>query len=133
MLAYFWVGLGGALGSMLRFWLSILISRQFGETFPWGILAINVMGSFVIGVLAAFTNPDGPVPPSSRIFATQFLMIGLCGGFTTFSSFSRDTLRLLQDRQWLFAGGNVMLSVALCLLAVWLGYFLGSFATQPRQ
>ena len=133
MVSYFWVGLCGALGSILRFWLSLLISRQFGEVFPLGILAINVIGSFVIGILTAFTNPDGPLQPSSRIFATQFLMIGLCGGFTTFSSFSRDTLRLLQDRQWLFAGGNVILSLVLCLLAVWAGYLLGTLATHQKQ
>ena len=125
-IAYLWVALGGALGSVARFWLNGLISEKFGVSFPWGILIINVGGSFLIGIFAAFTNPDGPLDPRTRIFATQFLMVGICGGFTTFSSFSRDTLRLLQDRQWLYAGGNILMSVAVCLVAVWLGYLLGA-------
>jgi len=132
MLAYLWVALGGALGSVGRFWLAGLISERFGQSFPWGILIINASGSFIIGVFAAFTNPDGPMTPQSRVFATQFLMIGICGGYTTFSSFSRDTLRLLQDRQWLYAGSNVLLSVALCLIAVWLGYMLGSMFSSTK-
>ncbi len=64
--------------------------------------------------------------PQSRVFATQLLITGVCGGYTTFSSFSLQTLTLLQDRQWLYAGGNVLLSLFLCMIAVWLGYLLGS-------
>jgi CrcB protein len=60
-------------------------------------------------------------------------MIGICGGYTTFSSFSRDTLRLLQERQWLYAGGNVILSVVLCMIAVWLGYMLGSLFSSMKN
>ena len=133
MFSDLWVALGGAIGSVSRFWLAGLITERFGQSFPWGILVINITGSFVIGIFAAFTNPDGPLTPQTRIFATQFLMIGICGGFTTFSSFSRDTLRLLQERQWLYAGGNVMLSVVLCLIAVWLGYMLGSLFSSVKQ
>jgi CrcB protein len=96
-------------------------------------LVINATGSFIIGVLAAFTNPDGLLTPQTRVFATQFLMIGICGGYTTFSSFSRDTLRLIQERQWLYAGGNVILSVVLCLIAVWLGYMLGSLFSSMKN
>ena len=126
MLAYLWVALGGALGSVSRFWLNGLISEKFGATFPWGTLAINVTGSFVIGLVGALAIPEGRMDSPSRMFATQFLMIGICGGYTTFSSFSWQTLRLLQDREWLYAGGNILLSVALCLIAVWLGSLLGS-------
>jgi CrcB protein len=124
-IAYLWVALGGALGSVSRYWLSGLVAARFGETFPLGTLVINVTGSFLIGVFAAFAAPEGRLDPQSRVFATQFVMIGICGGYTTFSSFSLQTLRLMQEREWLSAGGNILLSVVLCLIAVWLGYLLG--------
>lgn len=125
MLAYLWIALGGALGSVGRYWLNGLVSQRF-DTFHAGTLAVNVSGSFVIGVLAALALPEGRMSSEGRAFATQFLMIGLCGGFTTFSSFSLQTLALLRDREWLYAGGNVLLSVALCLVATWLGYVAGT-------
>ena len=126
MLAYLWVAIGGALGSIARFWLNGLVSARVGETFPWGTMAVNVSGSFVIGFLGALTAPEGKLPSSSRAFATQFFMTGVCGGYTTFSSFSWQTLQRLQDREWLSAGGNILLSVTLCLVAVACGYWLGS-------
>jgi fluoride exporter len=132
MLAYLWVAIGGALGSVSRFWLSGLVAARFGETFPWGTIAINVTGSFVIGILAALASPEGRMDSHSRLFVTQFLVIGICGGYTTFSAFSLQTLRLMQDRQWLYAGGNVILSVVLCMIAVWLGYLLGSVFNSMR-
>jgi CrcB protein len=127
MLAYLWVAIGGALGSVSRYWLSGLVAARFGETFPFGTLVINVTGSFLIGIFAALAIPEGRMDSPSRAFATQFLMIGICGGYTTFSSFSLQTLNLLREREWLYAGGNVILSVILCMIAVWLGYLLGSF------
>jgi CrcB protein len=126
MLAYLWVGLGGALGSIGRFWLSNLVAARWGMTFPLGTLVVNVIGSFIIGVVAALVIPEGRMDSQSRALATQFVMIGVCGGYTTFSSFSLQTLYLLRDREWLYAGGNVILSVVLCLIAVWLGYLLGA-------
>jgi CrcB protein len=133
MIAYLWVAIGGALGSVSRFWLNGLISSaRFGETFPWGTLAINVTGSFVIGVIGALANPEGRMDSSSRAFVTQFIMIGVCGGYTTFSSFSLQTLNLLRDREWLYAGGNVLLSVLLCMIAVWLGYALGTAMSSMK-
>jgi len=125
-IAYLWVALGGALGSVSRYWLSGLVASRFGETFPWGTLVINITGSFIIGVFAAMAIPEGRLDPQSRAFTTQFLMIGVCGGYTTFSSFSLQTLNLLRDREWLYAGGNILLSVVLCMIAVWLGFLLGS-------
>jgi len=125
-IAYLWVGIGGALGSISRFWLNGIISAKFGETFPWGTFVINVTGSFLIGVFAALAVPEGRMDSQSRAFATQFLMIGVCGGYTTFSSFSLQTLNLLRDREWLYAGGNVILSVVLCMIAVWFGWLLGT-------
>jgi len=125
-IAYLWIALGGALGSVSRYWLNGIVSRHFGETFPWGTMVINVTGSFVIGIIGALASPEGRMDSQSRAFAIQFLMIGICGGYTTFSSFSWQTLRLMQDREWLYAGGNVILSVTLCMIAVWLGFALGS-------
>lgn len=126
MLAYLWVALGGALGSVSRFWISGLVAERYGNVFPWGTLVANVTGSALIGFLGALTSPEGRLDSQSRAFATQFFMLGVCGGYTTFSSFSLQTLNLLRDREWLYAGGNVALSVVLCLIAVWLGYLLGS-------
>lgn len=117
---YLWIALGSALGGVARFWCSSLVAERVGGTFPWGTLLVNVVGSFVIGAFATLTGPDGRllVAPDFR----QFVMVGFCGGYTTFSSFSLQTLALAQDGQWLAVAGNVLLSVALCLLAVWLGH-----------
>jgi CrcB protein len=119
---YIWVALGGALGTTGRYWLSGVVARMVGETFPWGTLLINVTGSFIIGFFGALTGPDGRVFVGST--ARQFVMIGICGGYTTFSSFSLQTLNLLHDGEWFWAGANIVLSVALCLLGVWLGNML---------
>jgi len=131
-LAYLWVALGGALGSVSRYWLSGLIAERFGESFPWGTLVINVTGSFVIGVVGALAISEGRMDSQSRAFAVQFLMYGICGGYTTFSSFSLATLKHMQERQWLYAGGNIVLSVVLCLIAVWLGWMLGTFFNSTK-
>ena len=125
-LAYLWVAMGGALGSMSRFWINGLVSARMGGTFPWGTFFINATGSFVIGVAGALAIPEGRMDSPTRQFVTQFVMIGICGGYTTFSSFSLQTLNLLREREWLYAGGNILLSVLVCMIAVWLGWMLGS-------
>lgn len=119
-MSYIWVGLGGALGSVARFWASGVVARHFGESFPWGTLIVNVTGSFAIGFLSTATGPDGRwlAGPSAR----QFVMLGICGGYTTFSSFSIQTLNLARDGEFLRAGANALFSVVLCLAAVWLGH-----------
>ena len=132
MLTYFWIGLGGAIGSMARYGLGGLVSHKFGETFPFGTLAVNIAGSFIIGFLGALASSEGRLAPSSRVFATRFLMTGVCGGFTTFSSFSLQTFNLLRDREWLYAGGNILLSVSLCMVAVWLGFMLGAMFNSMK-
>ena len=131
-MAYLWIAIGGALGSVGRYWLGDVVAAKFGETFPAGTLVINVLGSFVIGVVGALAAPEGRMNSDARAFATQFVMIGICGGFTTFSSFSWQTLNLLRDRQWLYAGGNVILSVVLCLIAVWLGDLAGAALNSAK-
>jgi CrcB protein len=119
MLTYFWIMLGGALGTGARFWASGFIAENFGEVFPLGTLFVNVTGSFVIGFFAGLIDPLGPFLIGPRL--RQFVMIGVCGGYTTFSSFSLQTLELARDGDWLRAGLNSVLSFACCLLAVWLG------------
>jgi fluoride exporter len=120
MLLYLWVAIGGGLGAAARFLVSGLVAGAIGETFPWGTLVINVTGSFVIGFFGTLTGPNGRFYAGST--ARQFVMTGICGGYTTFSSFSLQTLNLANDGEWLRAGANTVLSVALCLLAVWAGF-----------
>jgi CrcB protein len=131
LLLYLTVAAGGAMGTLLRYVISGLVADRFGETFPWGTLIINVTGSFVIGFFAALTGPDG------RLFVSgttrQFVMVGICGGYTTFSSFSLQTLNLMRDGEWLYAGGNVVSSVVLCLVFVWLGAIAGAAFNQIRM
>lgn len=128
MLSYLWVCVGGAIGSGLRFWVSGMVAARIGQTFPLGTLVVNVTGSFLVGVLAGMSIPEGRwmLTPNAR----TFLMLGVCGGYTTFSSFSLQTLTLAQEGEWLRAGANSFLSFALCLVAVWLGYFLVSLVNR---
>jgi CrcB protein len=120
---WFWVALGGALGSMARFGLTTAVAAFTGPQFPWGTLLINILGSFVIGWFGALTGSRGTVvvPLDMRIF----VMVGICGGFTTFSAFSLQTLELLQSGEFLWAGAYILGSVALCLLGAWVGVLLG--------
>lgn len=130
MWSYFWIAVGSALGGMGRYWCSGIIANAFGETFPWGTLVVNVVGSFVIGFFATLTAPDGRLFVGST--ARQFVMVGLCGGYTTFSSFSLQTLNLVREGEMLRAGGNIVLSVALCLLGVWLGHVAAAALNQMK-
>jgi fluoride exporter len=117
--ALLWIALGGALGSVLR----ALVGHAFsGARFPWGTLLINAAGSLLIGWLMARLGALEPAP-AARL--QSLLVVGFCGGFTTFSTFSWQTLDQLLRGAWLAAALNVLLSVAVCLLTVWLGYRLG--------
>jgi CrcB protein len=127
-MSYFWIAVGSALGGVLRYWCSGVAARLIGETFPWGTLIVNVAGSFVIGLFFTLTGPDGRLLVSST--ARQFVMVGLLGGYTTFSSFSLQTLTLLQDGELLYAGANIVASVALCMVAVWLGHIAAAQINQ---
>ena len=128
MLSYFWIAIGGALGSVARFWFATLVDHRFGEAFPLGTLLVNVSGSFAIGFFATLTLPEGPFPASPTF--RQFFMIGICGGFTTFSAFSLQTLNLAHAGEWLYAAMNIVGSVVLCLAAVWLGHLAASLLNR---
>jgi CrcB protein len=124
-MTYLWIALGGAIGSVGRAWLAVAVARLTGPQFPWGTIVINIAGSFVIGGFSALTAPQAGrlmVPPEAR----AFVMIGICGGFTTFSSFSLQTLDLARGGQAGWAAANVAVSVALCLAAVTAGHFLAA-------
>lgn len=112
----------GALGCAARMWLSNLLARKYGASFPIGTLVVNIVGCLFIGAFVGMTRPDGGfwLPPLVR----QAVTVGLCGGFTTFSSFSLQTIALLSDGEWGYAAWNITLSVGLCLLAVWLGHLV---------
>lgn len=121
-MSYLWIFIGGGLGSIARFAVSGIAARWWGETFPWGTIIINITGSMLIGFFAALTAPEGRVMVSPTF--REFFTFGICGGYTTFSSFSLQTLSLARGGEWFKAGGNVLLSVVCCLLAVWVGYYL---------
>lgn len=124
IMSYFWIFLGSGIGGIARFAVSGLVARQFGETFPWGTLLVNVTGSLLIGFFATAAGADGRWLVSST--TRQFVMLGVIGGYTTFSSFSLQTLGLARDGEWFKAGGNAVMSVTLCMLAVWLGHLLAT-------
>lgn len=121
---YLAVSAGAIIGSVLRALASMAALAWLGPAFPWGTLFVNVVGSFIIGFYATLTEPGG------RLFASahqrQFVMTGICGGFTTFSAFSLETLRLAQGGAWLECGLYVFVSAATWLVAVWLGYMLAA-------
>jgi CrcB protein len=117
------VALGSALGGVARYWVALAAARAWGEAFPWGTLLINIGGSFVIGLTFTLTAADGAWPASGNV--RLFVMTGICGGFTTFSAFSLQSLQLLRDGQWGPALAYMIGSVVLCLAGVALGYWLG--------
>ncbi len=133
---YLWIALGGALGSLARFALGGWLQRGLESRlpvllgFPVGTILVNVTGSFVIGLLASLKAAGGEslLPPPLRLF----LLVGVCGGYTTFSSFSLETLQLADKGEWTRAGVNVLGSVAVCLLAVWLGHALALAFNKTR-
>ena len=130
-MTYLWIAIGSAIGGAARYACSSLLAAWFGQTFPWGTLAVNVIGSFIIGFFATLTGPDGRLMVSGdmRLFVT----VGLCGGYTTFSAFSLQTLTLAQDGEFVRAGLNVVGSVVLCLLAVWLASLAAASLTAIRS
>jgi fluoride exporter len=122
--SYISVALGSVVGGVTRYLVSVLFVSQLGDGFPWSTLFVNVIGSFVIAFYAALSGPDG------RLFATprqrQFVMVGFCGGFTTFSAFSLETLRLAHSGNLRAAFLNLVISIIGWLVAAWMGHALAT-------
>lgn len=119
---YLWIFLGGGLGSILRVALASWVNQLAKQDWPWGTLSVNAIGSFAIGWLLARS-----LTSSGEALALQsFLVLGFCGGFTTFSTFSAETLLLMRDGDWLKASANGVVSVLICLAAVALGHWFGN-------
>lgn len=121
MYNYTLVFIGGGIGAVLRYWLSGVVPRYLGSSFPYGILTVNIVGCFFIGFLMALLNERFLMDPSLRIFLT----IGILGGFTTFSTFSYETFAMIHESEFLKAGLYVVLSVLLSLSATYVGSILG--------
>ncbi|KAA6405269.1 fluoride efflux transporter CrcB [Candidatus Tokpelaia sp.] len=132
MAASLWVALGGALGSVARYWLGLL-TASISRSFPWGTLFINISGSFLIAFFGALTAAHHagrwPVSENMRLF----VMVGLCGGFTTFSAFSLQNLELLRQGAIFRAFANIVLAIALCLAACALGALWAEKLARNRQ
>jgi fluoride exporter len=122
--SYISVALGSIVGAVARFLVSVLFVSQFGDGFPWGTLFVNVTGSFVIGFYAALTGPDGRLFVSAR--QRLFVMVGICGGYTTFSAFSLETLRLVQSGKAQTAFVYLVVSAITWIAGVWIGHVLAS-------
>ena len=128
-MVWFWVALGGALGSIGRYGVGELLPERDGTDFPRAILLVNTVGSLMIGLFAGLIATDSRWnQPGFR----EFLIIGFCGGFTTFSTFSLQTLKLLHAQQWIKATGNITLSVVICIGCTGLGLWCAQML-KPNQ
>jgi fluoride exporter len=125
------VALGSALGGLARYGVGLLALRAWGAAFPWGTLLINILGSFIITLYGGLTLPGGAFPASYD--ARAFVMVGICGGFTTFSSFSLQTLELFQAGAAGRAAFYILGSVAFCLLGAYLGYLVAARFAVPLR
>jgi fluoride exporter len=126
--ATLWIAVGSAIGGVARFWLGVAVAQFAGSAFPYGTLLINIIGSFVIAYFGTMTMPDGPRPASALV--RLFVMVGLCGGFTTFSAFSLQTIELLRDGENTSAALYIAGSVALCLVVTIFGHFLAQLGIR---
>jgi CrcB protein len=120
LLAVVLVFFGGAVGSMWRYWWSGLIAQRFGETFPFGTLAVNIVGSILIGIFAGLVTHISNGMIAAALL--QLLVVGVCGGLTTFSSFSLQTYSLIAEGRWLSALSNIIFSTGLCFGGVAFGW-----------
>ena len=117
---YLIVALGSGIGGMLRYYISDLVQRYSSSLLPYGTLTVNIIGSFIIGLTLFYLDSIKLISSEMRLFLT----VGLCGGLTTFSTFSFETVKLIQDSEYLLAGTNVLLNVLVTLLAVLLAAFI---------
>ncbi|OGU74926.1 MAG: hypothetical protein A2V93_04225 [Ignavibacteria bacterium RBG_16_34_14] len=118
MINYFLVIVGSAIGGGLRYWLSNAVYKYLPVTFPYGTLAVNIIGSFILGLIIFIFDEKELINNQLKIFLT----IGFCGGFTTFSTFSLETFNLLRDSQYLFAALNIILNLLVCIAGVFVAY-----------
>jgi|SRR5579872_1729712 len=119
------VAFGGAVGSVVRFWLGGYVNNRYGARFPYGTFVINVTASFLIGLILTVLAAKTSWSPNWR----YLISVGFLGGYSTFSTFEWETFRVFQDGEFLIAGLNVVLSVAVGFVAVWLGYITGKLFT----
>jgi len=126
---YLGVMAGGAAGVGARLFLSNYIANQFGQSFPWGTLIVNVSGCFIIGLFSGITGPDGLFMTSPLV--RQIITIGILGGFTTFSAFSLQTISLLADGEFFYGASNIVASLLFCLAGTWLGLAMAGLL-QPK-
>ena len=117
------VGVGGFAGTVARYWLSGVIARRYGETFPFGTLVVNALGCLLAGFLFYFLYERFLTSPTSR----SVIFIGLLGGFTTFSSYGLQTFTLMRDGEFALALLNIAISNVAGLFLVWAGYRLAGF------
>jgi fluoride exporter len=122
-----WVAVGSVFGGATRYFVSGLVARHFGETFPWGTMVVNVTGAFAIGILAAAGSAHFLLHMET---VWQFAVVGFLGSYTTVSSFSLQTLALAREGELLLAATNVLLSLVLCLSAVTMGFAAGLAVTS---
>ena len=115
------IAAGGALGALLRYWTSTAIHHRFGQSFPYGTLFVNVSGSLIMGLLFVLLTERMELGVQWR----AFFLVGLLGAFTTFSTFSMDTLLLLERGEWINAMLNVLFNVFFCIGAAWVGVAIG--------
>jgi fluoride exporter len=128
-LIYVAIALGSGLGGVTRYWCYGVTLRFLGPLFPFGTLVVNVIGSSFIGFFATLSGPEGRLLVPAHI--RQFVMVGFCGGYTTFSTFSLETLYLIRDGQWAKATANIAASLCLCLIGAWMGH-LAATALNER-
>ena len=117
---YILVGIGAAIGGTLRYWISNIIYKILTENFPYGTLVVNVIGSFILGLLMFYFNEKELFNPQLRLLLT----IGFCGGFTTFSTFSLETINLFRETEYILGSLNITLNLVLCLAGVSLAYLI---------
>ena len=117
---YLVVFIGAGFGGIFRYFLSTVIQKQFPPYFPWGTLTVNLLGSFILGLMIFGLDEKGLISPTLKLF----IGIGFCGGFTTFSTFSFETFNLIKNAEFLFAGLNIIANVFLTVFGVYLAYLI---------